>query len=191
MYENAKTTCTELKKHDLCGDAVAVEAKRKAINDGLVNIRGYDVMLDDVAEVVLDIGGDLTEESETRPTLENVRVIPADRAPGPRPDDVVKRPKNDDGFGPASVTSKKATVRYEVKLKYEDGQQDFDAPVTEDEIVENERRLLRFLTASSVADGNGDDVVTKGERGGEVSLPLNRERELVQRTAMRVPGCSI
>ena len=179
VYENAKTTCTELKKHDLCGDAVADEAKRKAIIDGLVNIRVYVVMLDDVAEVVLDIGGDLTEESETRPTLENVRVIPADRAPGPRPDDVVKRPKNDDGFGPASVTSKKATVRYEVKLKYEDGQQDFDAPVTEDEIVENERRLLRFLTASSVADGNGDDVVTKGERGGEVSLPLNRERELV------------
>ena len=49
--------------------------KRKAIIDGLENIRVYVVMLDNVADDLLDIGGDWTEESATRPTLEDVLVI--------------------------------------------------------------------------------------------------------------------
>ena len=42
--------------------------------------------------------------------------------------------------------------------------------------MENEQRLLDFLND----DDTSHDVVTKGELGGEVSLRLDRERELVQ-----------
>ena len=166
VYQTAKSTCTSLRKHHICGDTEADKVKREAIMDGLKNTLVRVEMLDDVADVVLDIGGNWTEESETWPKLEDVLVIPAEHAPGDREGDVPKRPLNNDGIklGPARVM-----------LKFEDGQQAFDAPVTAAEIEDNKQRLLDFLTESSNDGITKHDVVAEG-----ISLRLDLERELVQ-----------
>ena len=176
VYDTAKSTMTNLKKHVICGntfgDTEADEVKRKAIIDGLENTLDFVQMLDNYADDLLDIGGDWTEGSETWPMLEDVLVVPAARAPGderpPVEGAVKKRPQNDfdDHTGPAHV-----------KLSFEDGQQAFDAPVTAAEIEDNTQRLLDFLND----DDTSHDVVAEDELGTPVvSLRLDRERELVQ-----------
>ena len=74
VYQKAKTVCTTLMKHHLCGDPEADRDEREAIIDGLKNTLDRVEMLDGVAEAFLGIGGDVTEEFQTSPTLEDVNV---------------------------------------------------------------------------------------------------------------------
>ena len=158
-FDSAQGVLKDLPKHNICGDAKAYRDKQKRENiiAGLENVRYPAVILREVAGIRLGLGADL-EEGDVPTSFDDVVVKPAPRAPGDRPDDVEKRPKNNEGEGPASG----------VELAYEDGKQDFDAPVTEAEIVDNRLRLINSIKQNDQSDA-------------AKLLRLEYERELVEK----------